>query len=179
MEVGTAALFVLAARQAADLWQFLLLSTFLGLLLGLSAIDLEHHRLPNQIVLTAVPLAAVLIAVGRWLGGQLDPFAGVLGAALFGGSLLTVAVLSRGGMGMGDVKLAALIGLVVGAVNLPSVGVAAGVAILLGGLMAIVAVLRGAGRRSAIPFGPMLAAGALVAVIAGPGIAAAYMGLLR
>lgn len=179
MEVGTAALFILAAHQASDMWQSGLLSTFLGLLLGLSAIDIEHHRLPNQIVLPAVLVAVVFIAVGGWLGGRLDPLGGALGAALFGGSLLTVAVLSRGGMGMGDVKLSALIGLVLGAVDLPSVGVAAGAAILLGGLMAIFAVLRGAGRRSALPFGPMLAAGALVAVAAGPEIAEAYMGLLR
>ena len=62
-------------------------------------------------------------------------------------------------MGMGDVKLAAVIGLVLGSLGLRFVGVAAGAAIVLGGLGGLAALAMGKGRKSAIPFGPYLAAG--------------------
>ena len=79
---------------------------------------------------------------------------------------------------MGDVKLAGWIGLVCGSLGLAYVGVAAGAGIVLGGLGAIAALLRGTGRKSAIPFGPYLAAGAAVAVIAGQPIADWYLRLV-
>lgn len=179
VEVATAALFVVAAAFASDPWSAALVAPFLGVLLALTAIDLEHRRLPNRIVYPTSLACAAWIVVARAAGGALDPVGAGIGAVAFGGGLLAVTLASRGGMGLGDVKLAALIGLVVGAVDLPSVAVAAGAAVLLGGGVAVVALLRGAGRRTAIPFGPMLAAGALVALVAGPRIADAYLRLLR
>jgi leader peptidase (prepilin peptidase)/N-methyltransferase len=79
---------------------------------------------------------------------------------------------------MGDVKLTLLIGLVLGSLGLAYVGVAAGAAILLGGLGGIIALLAGRGRKSAIPFGPFLAAGALVATFWGERIASWYLSTL-
>ena len=76
---------------------------------------------------------------------------------------------------MGDVKLAALIGLVLGSLGLRYVTVAAGVGILLGGVGAIVALIAGASRKQAIPFGPFLAAGALVAAFLAPQISSVYL----
>ena len=78
---------------------------------------------------------------------------------------------------MGDVKLAALIGLVLGSLGLSYVAVAAGAAILAGGLGAV-AVLAMGGRRRTIPFGPYLAVGAAVAAFAGPQLSSAYLHLL-
>ncbi len=78
---------------------------------------------------------------------------------------------------MGDVKLAALIGLVLGALGLRYVAVAAGLGILFGGVGAIVALLLGADRKQALPFGPFLAAGAVVAAFVGPQVADLYLGL--
>lgn len=179
MEIGSGALFAVAALVADDLWQFAVLAPFTGVLLTLSVIDLEHRRLPNRIVYPSAATAAAWIAIADIRSGSLSVVDAAIGAAAFGGGLLLVAILSRGGMGLGDVKFAGLIGLVVGAVDLRSVAVAAGAAIIFGGLSAVVALLRGAGRRSALPFGPMLSAGALVAVVAGPQVARAYMGLLR
>jgi leader peptidase (prepilin peptidase)/N-methyltransferase len=77
---------------------------------------------------------------------------------------------------MGDVKLAALIGLVLGSFGLRFVGVAAGAAILFGGVGGLVALAMGRGRKSAIPFGPYLAAGAVVAGLWGEPIASWYIG---
>jgi leader peptidase (prepilin peptidase) / N-methyltransferase len=76
---------------------------------------------------------------------------------------------------MGEVKLAGVIGVVLGGLGLRFVGVAAALAIVLGGLGAVVALARGAGRKSAIPFGPYLAAGAMIATFVGGPIAAAYL----
>jgi leader peptidase (prepilin peptidase) / N-methyltransferase len=80
---------------------------------------------------------------------------------------------------MGDVKLAGLIGLVLGSIALEYVAVAAGVGIIGGGLGAVLALaFLGYRRRQHIPFGPFLAAGALVAALIGPPIADLYLSLL-
>jgi leader peptidase (prepilin peptidase)/N-methyltransferase len=93
--------------------------------------------------------------------------------------LLIVALIAPKGMGMGDVKLAGLIGLVLGSIGLGLVGVAAGAGILFGGVGAIVALLLGANRKSRVPYGPFMAAGALLAVFVGSSIADAYLSLLN
>jgi leader peptidase (prepilin peptidase)/N-methyltransferase len=81
-------------------------------------------------------------------------------------------------MGMGDVKLAALIGLVLGGLGLRDVAVAAGLAILTAGVGGIGALVAGRSRKSAIPFGPYLVVGATAAAFwAGP-ISRAYLGLV-
>lgn len=179
IEVANAVLFAVAAAVAADRWVFALLAPFLGTLLGLSVIDLRHHRLPNSIVYPSAIMAVAVVGVGTFMSTHLRASTAAAGALAFGGGLLMIALLSGGGMGLGDVKLGALIGLVIGAVNLPSVAVAAATAVLLGGVVALVALMRGAGRRNLIPFGPMLAAGALIAVLAGPNIASAYLKLVQ
>jgi leader peptidase (prepilin peptidase)/N-methyltransferase len=125
-------------------------------------IDLEHRIIPNR--LTA--LGAVLAVV---IGLVLDP-AGeperLIAAAGAGGLLLLAALAYPGGMGMGDVKLAAVIGLFLGAAVAPAILVA-----LVSGAVAGAAIIaeKGAqeGRKTAVPFGPFLALGALVAVFAG------------
>ncbi len=89
-----------------------------------------------------------------------------------------MALIAPKGMGMGDVKLAGLIGLVVGSVGLGLVAVAAGTGILLGGVGAIVALAVGATRKTRVPYGPFMAAGALIAVFFGSAIADAYLNLL-
>jgi leader peptidase (prepilin peptidase) / N-methyltransferase len=77
------------------------------------------------------------------------------------------------------VKLAALIGLVLGSFGLSYVGVAGGVGVIGGGIGALVALaLLGAGRKDQIPFGPFLAGGAVVATLLGPRIADLYLSLL-
>jgi leader peptidase (prepilin peptidase)/N-methyltransferase len=102
-----------------------------------------------------------------------------LGLLALGGGFLLVALVVPRGMGMGDVKLGALIGLVLGAQGLGPVGVAAGAGVLLGGLGAIAALVGGASRKQALPFGPFLAAGALVAVFAGHELARRYVELMH
>ena len=96
----------------------------------------------------------------------------------YGVGLLIVALIAPKGMGMGDVKLAGLIGLVLGSIGLGLVAVAAGAGILFGGVGAIVALLLGATRKTRVPYGPFMAAGALLAVFVGSSISDAYLSLL-
>ncbi len=133
-------------------------------------IDLEHRIIPNKIT----ALGAVL-ALG--IGLALDP-AGeperLIAAVAAGGFLLLAALAYPGGMGMGDVKLAGMMGLFLGAAVAPAmlIGLVSGV-VLGAAIMARKGVSQG--RKTAVPFGPFLALGALVAIFAGQPIVDLYV----
>lgn len=175
LELATAGLVVLAAIRYPDPWQAVLVGGLLALMPGIALIDLRHRIIPNRLTYPALILFTVLILLAWSIGDAVDPLLAGIGLLLYGGILLVVAVISRG-MGMGDVKLAALIGLVLGSLGLRFVGVAAASAIVLGGLGAVGALAMGKGRKSAIPFGPYLAAGAVVAGLWGEPLASWYVG---
>lgn len=179
LEVGTGALFVATALRHPDPWRAALLAPFLGVLLALSVIDARTKRLPNRIVYPSLAIAAVYLPLARLGGGAVDLIGAGMGLLAYGGALLIVALMSPRGMGMGDVKLAGLIGLTLGALGLRYVAVAAGLGILLGGVGAVAALLAGASRKQAVPFGPFLAAGAALAVFVAPQAAAVYLDLIR
>ena len=132
-----------------------------ALLVVLTAIDLERRVLPNAIVLPAIALALpaqLLLAPDRWLEWTLA--AG--GAALV---LCFPLVLGRAGIGMGDVKLAFLLGLVLGQGVMLAILVAS-LAVLPVALI-LLARHGGAAMRMRVPFGPFLGLGAVVALLAG------------
>ncbi len=174
LELSTALLFSGAFLVHESLWVATAVAFLLVLMPAIAAIDIEHRIIPNRLMYPALVAFPVYLTVARLFGAPVDLTRMVLGFALYGGVLFVVAIVSRG-MGMGDVKLAALIGLVLGSLGLRYVGVAAGAAIVLGGVGAIVALLLGRGRRSAIPFGPYLAAGAVVSAFWGGPIADWYL----
>jgi leader peptidase (prepilin peptidase)/N-methyltransferase len=175
IELATAGLFAAAAARFDDLWLLAGAAAFLAVLLALSLIDLEHKILPNRIVYPSLVAFPAYLIVARLAGAPVDLLDALVGFLAYGGVMLLVAIASPRGMGMGDVKLAALIGVVVGAIDLQSVAVAGGLAILLGGVAAAAALAMGKGRKSAVPFGPFLAAGAALALFWGPAIADAYL----
>ncbi len=177
-ELASAGLFVASALAFAQAYVAAVVALFGAVLLALALIDLEHRILPNRIVYPSLVAFAVLVAVGDLAGMQMSVPGAAVGFLAYGGALLLVALVARGGMGMGDVKLAALIGLVVGSLGLERVAAAAGVAVVSGGAAALVALLRGASRKEAIPFGPFLAAGGLAGALAGGRRAAAYLRLV-
>jgi leader peptidase (prepilin peptidase)/N-methyltransferase len=170
VEVGTAGLcvaVVLTRSSAAGV--------ALGLVLVLSlvptaVIDVEHHIIPNRITLPAALAALVL-------GSTLDPAgepARLIAAAAAGGFLLLAHLVSPRGMGMGDVKLAGLLGLVLGREVAPAMLAALVLAVAVG----VVVLLRAdpaERRRAGLPFGPFLALGALVGLFAGHAILGAYL----
>jgi len=176
-ELATGALFAGIALRHPDWWVAALLAPFLGILLALSVIDIRTKTLPNKIVYPSLLVVAPYLVVARLSGGGVDLADAAIGFAAYGGGLLLVALISPRGMGMGDVKLAALIGLTLGALGLRYVAVAAGLGILLGGVGAIVALLLGRDRKQALPFGPFLATGAALAAFVAPQVADLYLGL--
>ena len=146
-------------------------------LLVLAAIDLEHRRLPNVIVLPATAVAAVWILVRATVDGEWAKAgeAVLCGAGAFG-LLFVIAVVSRG-MGFGDVKLAGFIGLVAGSFGWRVAVLAVFASFMLGGFAAVALLIIGKkGRKEAIPFGPYLAAGAVMAIFAGEGPVRSWLG---
>jgi leader peptidase (prepilin peptidase)/N-methyltransferase len=127
-----------------------------------AAIDLEHRIIPNRLTGAGALLA---LALGVALDPAGEPARLIAGAAA-GGFLLLAALAYPGGMGMGDVKLAGVMGLFLGAAVAPALMVA-----LLSGVVvgAVVVARKGAraGRKTAVPFGPFLALGGIVAIFAG------------
>jgi leader peptidase (prepilin peptidase) / N-methyltransferase len=170
VEAGTAALCIGAVLAHSSAAGIALSVTLILIVVPAAVIDLEHRIIPNR--LTA--LGAVLALV---LGTALDP-AGepgrLIAGTAAGGFLLLAALAYPGGMGMGDVKLAGVMGLFLGSAVAPAILIA----LLSGVLVGAVVIARkgaGEGRKTAIPFGPFLALGALVAVFAGQDIVQLYV----
>jgi leader peptidase (prepilin peptidase) / N-methyltransferase len=175
LEACSAASFAGVAAVYPRIYVIAMLCLFSAVMLAVGAIDLELKIIPNRITYPAFPVFAVAIGMGWVVGQHLDPVRAVIGALAYGGAFLVIAFIAPRGLGMGDVKLTALIGLVMGSLGLRFVGVAAGAAILLGGLGGFVALAAGRGRKSAIPFGPFLSVGAIVATLWGERIAGWYL----
>jgi leader peptidase (prepilin peptidase)/N-methyltransferase len=173
LELSTAILMAAPFFVYESIWVACGVAALLALMPVISVIDLEHRIIPNKIVYPALIAFPIYLVVANRFGAPVDLVRMVIGFLAYGGVLFIVALVSRG-MGMGDVKLAGLIGLVLGSLSLGQVGVAAGAAIVLGALGAVVALARGAGRKGAIPFGPFLAAGAVVGALWGVQIADWY-----
>jgi leader peptidase (prepilin peptidase)/N-methyltransferase len=174
LELSTAILFSGAFLVYESIWVAVAVGFLLVLMPAVAVIDIEHRIIPNRLMYPALVAFPVYLSIARLFGAPVDLVRMAAGFVLYGGALFAVAIVSRG-MGMGDVKLAALIGLVLGSVGLAYVGVAAGSAIVLGGIGAVVALVLGRGRKAAIPFGPYLAAGAVVSAFWGERIADWYL----
>lgn len=141
-----------------------------GFLVPLAAIDARERRLPDRLV---YPAGVAALVAGVVLDPAGEPERLAAGAAA-GACFLLVALVRPDGLGLGDVKLAAVLGLYLGA----EVAVAIFVALLSGSAVGLgVLAVRGVaeGRRTALAFGPFLALGGLVAVIAGPALLRAYL----
>jgi leader peptidase (prepilin peptidase)/N-methyltransferase len=151
---------------------------FLGVVVAVAAIDARHRIIPNRVTYPALVVASAVIVAAALAGGRVSVTGAALGVLAFGGGLFLVALIAPHGMGMGDVKLAALIGLVLGSLGLRYVAVAAIAGVLAGGLGGVGALLLGRSRKEAIPFGPYLAGGAVLATFAAPQVSAWYAGLL-
>jgi leader peptidase (prepilin peptidase)/N-methyltransferase len=175
LELTTAALVVLAAIRYPNPWQAALVGGLLALMPGIVLIDLRRRIIPNRLTHPALLVFPLGIVLAWLVDGAVDPVKAALGFIAYGGGIFVIATVSRG-MGLGDVKLAAVIGPVLGSLGLRFVGVAAGVTILLGGLGGFVALAMGRGRKSEIPYGPYLAAGAVIAALWGEPIASWYLG---
>jgi leader peptidase (prepilin peptidase)/N-methyltransferase len=170
VEALTAVLFAACVLKFGVSWDALVGGIFCAALVAVSATDVERRIIPNAVVL---PTAAVVLGLNTTLHPSVEWAAAGLGAS---GFLLLAALAYPAGMGMGDVKLALLLGV--------GVGRSVPVALMLGMIAALVpsAVLLAkhgsAARKMAIPFGPFLALGGILALFAGRVLLDRYLGLL-
>ena len=174
-------------------WTLLILLLYATVLIVLFVTDLENFILPNVVTYPSILLAA-LVALAVTLthyrlpwalffagNGFMAIFNNFILCALAGGIcgallLLLVVVLSRGGMGLGDVVLAGLLGFMVG---FPMVFIALFLGILAGGIIAAALLIsRRKKRKEMIPFGPFLCLGGMLTLLWGREILGWYLGLM-
>ena len=154
---------VIAEGADSDVWLGL---AFVLLLIPVTFIDLDHRIIPNVLTGLGAVVALVLVAVFQ----TDDLVEHLIAAVAAGGFLLVAAIAYPAGMGMGDVKLAFVMGLFLGR----AVGPAMFVALIAGSLVGIV-VVRRHGRKAGVPFGPFLALGGIVGLFAGDALVDAYL----
>jgi len=179
IELTTGVVFALVAARVPSDTDLIAFLPFAWMLVVLSFIDLEHKLLPNVIVLPSIIVMAALLAIAAALGPGLDDWVRALlaGAASFV-AFLALAIISPRGMGMGDVKLAAALGMALGYFSWSRVFVGFFLAFLagaVGGLLLVAA--KRAGMKAEVPFGPYLALGTLIAILWGQPIVDAWLGV--
>jgi leader peptidase (prepilin peptidase) / N-methyltransferase len=168
------ALGALYATTVAVLWgdggEIALGLVLVTTLMAVTLTDLERRVIPNRILLVAT-IAGVVIAAATDPGSLPER---AIAAAAAGGLLFAAALAYPRGMGLGDVKLAAVMGLFLGR----DVGPALLIALLSGSLVGLVMIARhgAAARKRAIPFGPFLALGGVVGLLIGAPIVDWYLG---
>jgi len=171
VEVTTGLIFAALWRRYGMGIPLILALVYCCFLIVVAFIDLDHQIIPSRVIYPAIIVAVLgaLVTPGRSIWNS-------LGGGLVGfGILFLIAFVNPAGMGMGDVRLAAFMGLVAG---FPGVLVALLIGIVAGGLAAAFLLLTGLkGRKDAIPFGPFLVLGATVTLLYGAEILSLYVGL--
>ena len=179
VELATAVIFALLYWHYGLSAQLGVMIFYASLFIIIFVIDLEHGLILNKVVYPGM-VVALLLALYPWPWfsesiGMRVAYTALGGAAGFAVFLL-IALVSRGGMGWGDVKLAALMGLAIG---FPLVFVAIIMAAILGGIVAVALMIaKKRTRRQTIPFGPFLALAAMVTLLWGSNILNWYLGLM-
>ena len=179
MELATAVIFALLYWHYGLRPELGVLAFYACLFTIIFVIDLEHGLILNKIAYPGMVVALLLSLIPQpWLAQQIgtrvaySALGGAIGFAIF----LLIVIASRGGMGWGDVKLAALVGLATG---FPLVFLAVIMAAILGGTVAVALLIaRKRKRRQTIPFGPFLAVAAMVTMLWGSNILSWYLGLM-
>lgn len=179
VELGTAGLFiVMALRFDAD-WVLPAYLYLAAVGLALALIDLDCKRLPDALTLPSYPVAAILLGGAALLGSDSGSYMTALlgGLAMFA-LYFALAFAYPAGMGFGDVKLAGVLGMYLGWLGWGAWAVGTFLGFFLGGVFGIGLILfRKGGRKTAVPFGPFMLLGVLIAVLVGPELASGYADL--
>lgn len=180
VEGVTAVLFAGAAAAVGPSWVLPAVLYLVAVGVALALIDLDVHRLPDTIVLPSYPVAAGLLLLADLAPGDgLDGGAwlrALAGAAALLTFYFLLLVVWPGGMGLGDVKLAGLLGLYLGWFGWGAVLVGAFGAFVLGGVFAVALLATGRAKRgSGVPFGPWMITGAFLGIAVGEQLWQAYL----
>ncbi|MFC4356014.1 prepilin peptidase [Chryseomicrobium palamuruense] len=171
MELITGILFVLAYLRFGISWEIAVALVFYSLLVVLTVSDLAYMLIPDKFLLAfGIPL--IILRMIEPLEPWWDSYVGaILGFSI----LLLIAIISKGGMGGGDIKLFLVIGIVLGSLNSL---VVLGLASVIGLIFGIISLrLTKAGRKTPIPFGPSIAIAAVIVHLYGEELITAYMSL--
>jgi len=186
VEVGSGFLFVFLYWYYGLSAELAVTAFYGSLFIVLGVIDLEHKLILNKITYPAAVVAVIILAIDSFLPEpglfsslifipEPSILSGVIGGAIGFVFFLIVFLINPRGMGMGDIKLAGLIGLVTG---FPLVIVALFIGIFIGGLVAVTLLsLKIKGRKDVIPYGAFLALGPMVTLLWGNDILSWYLGL--
>ncbi len=180
-EAATAILFALAAAEFGLTVEGFAFAALFWVLVVLTVIDLEHKLLPNRIVYPSILVGWAALFVAAIVEGDVGHFSEVaLGSLVYGGFFLLIGFIYPAGMGGGDIKLAVLLGAFLGWVDFPAVVlVGMFLGFMFGGIPSLILLVLGrANRKTALPFGPMMALGAVVAIFVGENLSDAYLDLL-
>ena len=174
VEAGTGAAFAATAIRFGDQPRLLpAYLVFMALGIALTLIDLDVRRLPDVLVLPAYPVLALLLLLDQNPHALLR--ATYAAAALFAGFFL-IAMVARGSMGFGDVKLSGLVGGMLGYVSWGAFITGAFLGFFLGAVVGVLLMsMAKAGRKTALPFGPFMIAGAWVSLLGAGALGEAYL----
>ncbi len=181
VELATGLIFALLFWHYGLSPQFGILAFYACLFTVIFVIDIEHGLILNKVVYPAIIVAVLLALVPQpWMEEGRLVTTGIANAAMGGavgfGLFFLIAVVSRGGMGWGDVKLMAVIGLATG---FPLVILAIVLAAVIGSLVAVALMIARRRRfRETLPFGPFLAIATMITLIWGSQMLGWYMGLM-
>lgn len=172
MELLTGILFSLAYVHFGITAEFFAALLFISMLVCITVSDIAYMLIPNKILLFFLPL----LVVGRIFSPLTPWWDSLLGAVIGFGVLYIVALLSRGGMGGGDIKLFFVLGIVLGTLKtLLTLAFASAIGLVIG---IIVLRITKKGRKTPVPFGPSIALAALLLYFYGERIIAWYLNLL-
>lgn len=165
--VMTAAVFGALAVRFGLSWVLPALLAFAAAATVLAIVDLAEKRLPNAVIFPTLGAVALLLVPATWVLGTWWPLLwAIVGSAAMFAVYFLLALISPASMGMGDVKLALIIGLLLGWFGLSAWLVGLLAAFVVGGVIALIALaMRRVTLRGSIPFGPSMLAGALIAVL--------------
>lgn len=175
VEIFTAAVFLWVYLTQGLTWDFLTTAFLAGILIVMTFIDIDHQIIPDGLVLTGLIGGAVFLLAGLtvpWLDALLGLLVG--GGSFYLVALLSEWILKREGMGGGDIKLMAMIGLFLGwRMTLLAILLSVYAGGLIGGTLLLLKIKK---RGEAIPFGPFIALGTLIAALYGTQLLSWYLG---
>jgi leader peptidase (prepilin peptidase)/N-methyltransferase len=170
MELLTGLLFAFAYRQLGWSIEFIVALFFISLLVIIVVSDIAYMLIPNKVLLFFLPF----LIIGRVLSPLTPWWDCAVGAVVGFGILYSIAVISNGGMGGGDIKLFFLIGLVLGTMHtLLTLFIAAVIGMIVG---LVVLTKNKQGRKTPIPFGPSIALAAIIVYFYGDSLIDWYLG---